>query len=68
MKWKEAQQLRMEVKMMHHRLCVEIGNWEDEVVLYVQYQAGSKKIYDELPEFYKNIRIVKDGLKKKTPI
>jgi|DEB0MinimDraft_4_1074332.scaffolds.fasta_scaffold235242_1 hypothetical protein len=49
----------------HSRLVVRVGNWEDEVVLYVRYQAGSMKVYRSLPDEIEGFRIIKDGLEPK---
>lgn len=61
----KAERLKEELMETNPRFVISIGNWEDEVVLYVQYQAGSSNDYLYLPEIYKGIRIIKDGLFKK---
>lgn len=65
MKWQALDALKKKVEDIHSRLVVRVGNWEDEIVLYVRYQAGSMKVYRELPDEIDGIRIIKDGLEPK---
>jgi len=62
---RELERIEAEIKENFPRLETSIGNLGDEVAIYIKYKAGSKADYDKFEDYFKGVKIVKDGLYNK---